>query len=61
MGRENKGRKEPLQIHIVLIDGGHLSLLRIDAAEKTGGSGTKARGAKSRFLNLNVVFSSGYQ
>lgn len=56
----NKGRKEALQIHICA-DGRDLSLLRIDAAEKTVGSGTKARGGKSRFLNLIIVFSTGYQ
>lgn len=57
---ENKGGKEPLQIHICAA-GRDLPLLGIDAAEKTVGSGTKARGGKSRFLNLRVVFSAGCQ
>lgn len=57
---ENKGKKEPLQIHICA-EGRDLPLLRIDAAEKTVRSGTKPRVGKSRFLNLSVVFSTGYQ
>lgn len=60
MEREDEGRKEPLQIHFCA-DGRDLSLLRIGAAEKAVGSGTKARGGKSRFLNLSIVFSAGYQ
>lgn len=53
--KEKKKRKEPLQIHICAA-GRDLPLLGIDVVEKTVGSGTKARGGKSRFLNLRVVF-----